>query len=583
MNKFITSLFLLSSYAWSSDYAYSDKNYAEAEILYKKYWEKEGKIEHFKAYVKTLIRQKKYEKALEVIQITRVENDYVNYLKNYCHLALGHFDDLDESLKNQELIDFINIKKGKKSSPKNDLSRLLNLDDFDSINSPFYKLYFLVQKEDLVEINSFIIENFQELRSANKVYQWMSLLEAYKILKTNQEMIADDIKDFIIHNCKILDIRKLVQGDFYSDDKYALYAQKSFETFTNTHSFEKLIALSQSGKITATDLDKLIELNSNNQENFYFIKASIERSPELFLKLFKDYKKEEYLYFTFVCCLQKKDSFDLIFRYRDQLLSERKVLLAYINYLQYTNLEKYKNIKKLEFYVDKKDAELLNSYGRLIYKHDKKKALEIWTKNSDNSSHHYVLYHNFNEGNDIELKEGDEQDKNLIALKGILNFRNNNYSYKESDFPEDEYLYQQHLFLKSISLSQGADFAEAAKLLDPSSPNPFIAGKCADFLFLLYGLEDKEEYLEQALSIYKNLPKNEIYNASLRYKIFNCLREKGDDKIIIAFIEDKIFSTKLDPENYYDRRLLYDVYRYCYSNDYPSFCQSISNRYGIEP
>ena len=97
LNKFIISLFLLSSYAWSSDYAYSDKNYAEAEVLYKKYWEKEGKVEHFKAYVKTLIRQKKYEKALEVIQIARIDNDYINvgetYFWNFQYIVETSFKD----------------------------------------------------------------------------------------------------------------------------------------------------------------------------------------------------------------------------------------------------------------------------------------------------------------------------------------------------------------------------------------------------------------------------------------------------------------------------------------------------------
>ncbi|MDD7983851.1 hypothetical protein PQO01_02670 [Lentisphaera marina] len=583
MNKFISIILLFTAQAWTSDYAYNDKNYAEAEVLYKKYWEKDGKIEHFRSYLKTLIRQNKYEKSLEIIQLTRIEDDYVNYLKNYCHLALSKFDHLDDTLKNQELIDYINVKKGKKSSPKSDLSRLLNLDDFDSIESPFYQLYFLVQEKDIIKINSHIIKNFQDLRSANNHYQWMSLLEAYKILKSHKEMIADDIKDFIVHNCKILDIRKMVNGDYFREDKYELYSKKMYKSFTNTDSFEKLISLSQSGKISQNDLNQLIALNSSNKENFCFIKASIERNPELFLQLYKDYNKEEYLYYMFVSCLQKKDSFSLIFSYRDQLLSERKILLAYINYLQYTNLELYENIQKLDFYVDKKDPEVVNNYGRLIYKHDKQKALDIWKSNPSSSSHRYVLYHDFNEGNKIKLEDGDKENKNLLALEGILNFRNNNYQYTQSEFPEDEYLYQQHLFLRSVYLSQSAKFAESANLLDPNSPNPFIAGKCADFLFLLYGLENKDEYLDQALSIYKNLPKNKIYAASLRYKIFNCLREKNDEKSMIDFIEDKIFSSKLDPKNYYDRRLLYDVYRYCFSKDYPSFCESISNIYGIKP
>lgn len=583
LNKFLSIIFFLTSWASASDYAYRDKNYVEAEALYKKYWEKNGKIEDFRSYIKTLIRQEKYEKALEIIQLARIEDDYVSYLKNYCHLALSKFDNLNDTLKNQELIDYIKVKKGEKSSPKNDLSRLLNLDDFESIESPFYQLYFLVQNKDIIEINSFIIKNFQDLRSANNQYQWMALFEAYKILKSNKEMIADDIKDFIVHNCKILDIRKMVNGNYFSDDKYALYSKKIYKSFTNTHSFDQLIKLSESGKITQNDLDQLIELNSNNKENFCFIKATIERNPELFLQLYEDYKKEVYLYYMFVSCLQKKDSFSLIFSYRDQLLSERKILLAYINYLQFTNLEEYENIKKLDFYVDKKDSEITNNYGRLIYRFDKQKALEIWKLNPSTSSQAYILYHNFNEEIEIELKDDDKKNKNLLALEGILNFRNNNYQYTTDDFPEDEYLYQQHLFLKSIYLSQSANFEEAAKILDPNSPNPFIAGKCADFLFLLYGLENKVEYLDQALAIYRNLPKNEIYQASLRYKIFNCLREKDEEKSMINFIEDKIFSTKLNPQNYYDRRLLYDVYRYCFSKDYPSFCESISNKYGIRP
>ncbi len=63
--------------------------------------------------------------------------------------------------------------------------------------------------------------------------------------------------------------------------------------------------------------------------------------------------------------------------------------------------------------------------------------------------------------------------------------------------------------------------------------------------------------------------------------IVNFLEDIVDERL--DFIEDKIFSSNLDPNNYYDRRLLYDVYRYCFSKDYPSFCESISNKYGIKP
>ncbi|WDE96274.1 hypothetical protein PQO03_11200 [Lentisphaera profundi] len=583
MNKFIIYSFLFVGSLWSSDYAYLDKNYAEAEIIYKKYWEKSGDIKHLRSYIKTLIRQNKYKKSLEIIQLTRLDDKYITYLKNYCNTALNNFEDLENSTQNEKLIDYINIKKSKKTNINNDLSRLLNLDDFESIESPFYKLYYLVQKQDIKEINSFIVSNYQDLRSANKNYQWLALFEAYKILKSHNEMIAEDIKDFIVHNCKILDIRKLLESSFYSDDKYAMYAEKIFSSFTNTQSFEKLSALSQEGKISKKDLSLLVKLNPNNQENFYFIKASMERSPKLFLQLYEDYKKDKYLYYMFISCLQKKNSFELVYSYREELLKHRKILFSYINYLQFTDLETYSNIKKLEIYIHKQDKELLNNYGRLVYKHDKGKALSIWKSNPNPAAHSYILYHDFNSGYEIKLDEEDKENKNLLALEGILEFRKKNYKYLLKDFPEDEYLYPQHLFLRSIFLSQSADFSGASKLLDPNSPNPYIAGKSADFLFLLYGLENNVDHLDLALSIYKNLPPNKIYEASLRYKIFNCLREKNEEQVILDFIEDKLFSIQLDPKNYYDRRLLYDVYRYCYSKNYISFCESISNKYGIKP
>ena len=278
---------LIASLVHASEYAYQDGNYAEAELLFKKSWEEEGKIKDFKFYLKSLIKQTKYEKALEIIQLSRISDKEVTYLKNYCHLALKDFTNVQEKLTNPELIDYVNVKKGNKVRSLNDVSRLLNKEEFDSIESPFYKLYYLLKEQDISGINSFVQSNYKDLRNAKKENQWLVLLETYFYLKSNDQVIAKDLEDFIIYNCKIPDIRKRVQGTYHTEDKFAEFAKKNYQSFSNINSFAELIRLSEEGKISENDLNELIKLNAANKENLCFIKAGIDRDPIQFYELYK--------------------------------------------------------------------------------------------------------------------------------------------------------------------------------------------------------------------------------------------------------------------------------------------------------